>query len=110
MKVVIDTNVIISAALGSKTCSEVILWAISHAQIIEPDIIAIELEHIDARGELEDLAETCQAAVVNILGGNNADRNGQLTDRLRLARGRNHFDFHQLFDTHIEVICRLVSV
>lgn len=43
MKVVIDTNVIISAALGSPTCSEVILMAIKNAQIIEPNIVSVEL-------------------------------------------------------------------
>jgi len=45
MKIVIDTNVIISAALGSQTCSKVILWAMNNAQIIEPNIVSIELEH-----------------------------------------------------------------
>ncbi len=45
MKVVIDTNVIISAALGSQTCSKVILWIMNNAQIIEPNIVSIELEH-----------------------------------------------------------------
>lgn len=45
MKVVIDTNVIISAALGSQTCSKVILWVMNNAQIIEPNIVSIELEH-----------------------------------------------------------------
>lgn len=56
--------------------------------------IAIEFEHIDAQSELESLAETRQAAAVDILGGNGTDRNGQLVDRLRLSRGRNHFDLY----------------
>jgi putative PIN family toxin of toxin-antitoxin system len=45
IKVVIDTNVVISAALGSDACSKVILWAINNTEIIEPNIISIELEH-----------------------------------------------------------------
>jgi putative PIN family toxin of toxin-antitoxin system len=45
MKVVIDTNVVISAALGSNTCSKVILWTINNTEIIEPNIVSIELEH-----------------------------------------------------------------
>lgn len=45
MKVVIDTNVVISAALGSDTCSKSILWAINNTEIIEPNIVSIELEH-----------------------------------------------------------------
>jgi len=44
MKVVIDTNVIISAALGSHTCSNVILWTMNNAQIIEPKIVSLELD------------------------------------------------------------------
>ncbi len=43
MKVVIDTNVIISAALGSQTCSKVILLAVENNQIILPNIISVEL-------------------------------------------------------------------
>ena len=49
MKVVIDTNVVISAALGSNTCSKVILWVINNTEIIEPNIIAIEIEHFCKR-------------------------------------------------------------
>ena len=49
MKVVIDTNVVISAALGSDTCSKSILWAINNTEIIEPNIIAIEIEHFCKR-------------------------------------------------------------
>jgi len=45
MKVVIDTNVIISAALGSDTCSKVIPWTINNSEIIEPNIVSVELEH-----------------------------------------------------------------
>lgn len=44
MKVVIDTNVIISAALGSQTCKEAILKAVEKYEIIEPEILSIELD------------------------------------------------------------------
>ncbi len=42
MKVVIDTNVVISAALGSKTCSMVIVKALEQG-VIEPGIFPQEL-------------------------------------------------------------------
>ena len=58
MKVVIDTNVIISAALGSQTCSEVILIAIKNAQIIEPNIVSVELsrfcEKLESQQQSDD--------------------------------------------------------
>jgi len=44
MKVVIDTNVIISAALGSQTCKETILKALEKYEIIEPKIVSMELD------------------------------------------------------------------
>jgi len=44
MKVVIDTNVIISAALGSQTCKEAILKALERYEIIEPKIVSMELD------------------------------------------------------------------
>ena len=44
MKVVIDTNVIISAALGSQTCKEAILKALEKYEVIEPKIISMELD------------------------------------------------------------------
>jgi predicted nucleic acid-binding protein len=43
MKVVIDSNVIILAAIGSGTCSKVILLTIDNAQIMESKIVSIEL-------------------------------------------------------------------
>ena len=42
MKVVIDTNVVISAALGSRTCSKAVLKALNQG-VIEPQIFAQEL-------------------------------------------------------------------
>ena len=42
MKVVIDTNVVISAALGSKTCSMVVVKALEQG-VIEPGIFPQEL-------------------------------------------------------------------
>ena len=42
MKVVIDTNVIISAALGSQTCKEAILKALEKYEVIEPKIVSME--------------------------------------------------------------------
>jgi putative PIN family toxin of toxin-antitoxin system len=44
MKVVIDTNVIISAALGSQTCKEAILKALEKYEVIEPKIVSMELD------------------------------------------------------------------
>jgi putative PIN family toxin of toxin-antitoxin system len=44
MKVVIDTNVIISAALGSQTCKEAILKALEKYEVIEPQILSMELD------------------------------------------------------------------
>jgi len=44
MKVVIDTNVIISAALGSQTCKEAILKALEKYELIKPKIVSIELD------------------------------------------------------------------
>ena len=44
MKVVIDANVIISAALGSQTCKEAILNALEKYEVIEPKILSIELD------------------------------------------------------------------
>jgi len=43
MKVVIDTNVIVSAALGSQTCKEAILKALEKYEVIEPKIVYMEL-------------------------------------------------------------------
>lgn len=43
MKVVIDTNVVISAALGSKTCSKTVLKALEQG-VIEPQIFVQELQ------------------------------------------------------------------
>ena len=43
MKVVIDTNVVISAALGSKTCSNTVLKALEQG-VIEPQIFVLELQ------------------------------------------------------------------
>lgn len=42
MKVVIDTNVVISAALGSKTCSHAVFKALEQG-VIEPRIFPQEL-------------------------------------------------------------------
>jgi len=42
MKVVIDTNVVISAALGSRTCSKAIIKALEQ-EVIEPGIFTQEL-------------------------------------------------------------------
>jgi putative PIN family toxin of toxin-antitoxin system len=44
MKVVIDTNVIISAALGSQTFKEAILKALEKYEVIEPQILSMELD------------------------------------------------------------------
>ncbi len=45
MKIVIDTNVVISAALGSNTCKHAILRAFNEEhEIVEPKIISLELE------------------------------------------------------------------
>ncbi|HCL90153.1 MAG TPA: putative toxin-antitoxin system toxin component, PIN family [Candidatus Atribacteria bacterium] len=44
MKVVIDTNVIISAALGSQTCKEAILKTLEKYEVIEPKIVSMELD------------------------------------------------------------------
>ena len=44
MKVVIDTNVIISAVLGSQTCKETILKALEKYEVIEPKIVSMELD------------------------------------------------------------------
>ncbi|TYB85417.1 MAG: PIN domain-containing protein [Kosmotoga sp.] len=43
MKIVLDTNVVISAALGSKSCSRTIIKA-SREKIIEPLLVKEELE------------------------------------------------------------------
>ncbi|MFO7882142.1 MAG: PIN domain-containing protein, partial [Kosmotogaceae bacterium] len=43
MKIVIDTNVVISAALGSKTCTKALLKA-AHEDIIVPSLIIKELK------------------------------------------------------------------
>jgi putative PIN family toxin of toxin-antitoxin system len=42
MKIVIDTNVVISAALGSRTCSKAIIKALEQ-EVIEPGIFTQEL-------------------------------------------------------------------
>ncbi|WP_036225336.1 putative toxin-antitoxin system toxin component, PIN family [Mesoaciditoga lauensis] len=45
MKIVIDTNVVISAALGSNTCKYAILKAFNGKHdVVEPKIISLELE------------------------------------------------------------------
>lgn len=45
MKIVIDTNIVISAALGSNTCKTAILKAFSQKYfVIEPPIISLELD------------------------------------------------------------------
>ena len=45
MKIVIDTNIVISAALGSNTCKTAILKAFGQKHIIiEPPIISLELD------------------------------------------------------------------
>ena len=45
MKIVIDTNVVISAALGSNTCKYTILKAFNgEHDVVEPKIISLELE------------------------------------------------------------------
>ncbi len=45
MKIVIDTNVVVSAALGSEVCSKAIIKAFANRYtIIEPMIISLELE------------------------------------------------------------------
>lgn len=49
MKVVIDSNVIILAAIGSGTCSKVILLTIDNAQIMESKIVSIELQHFSKK-------------------------------------------------------------
>jgi predicted nucleic acid-binding protein len=41
MKLVINTNVIISAALGSQTCKEVILKTLKKYEVIEPKIVSM---------------------------------------------------------------------
>lgn len=48
MKVVIDTNVVISAALGSKTCSMVVVKALEQ-EVIEPGIFPQELRRFVVR-------------------------------------------------------------
>ncbi|WP_258001686.1 PIN domain-containing protein [Mesotoga sp. Brook.08.YT.4.2.5.1] len=48
MKVVVDTNVVISAALGSKTCSMVVVKALEQG-VIEPVIFPQELRRFVAR-------------------------------------------------------------
>ncbi len=48
MKVVIDTNVVISAALGSKTCSMVVVKALEQ-EVIEPGIFSQELRRFVVR-------------------------------------------------------------
>ncbi|MGC9384839.1 MAG: putative toxin-antitoxin system toxin component, PIN family [Kosmotogaceae bacterium] len=50
MKIVIDTNVVISAALGSKTCTKALLKA-SHEDIIVPRLITEELKRFLAKVE-----------------------------------------------------------
>ena len=45
MKIVIDTNVVISAALGSNTCKHAILKSFNgEHDVVEPKIISLELE------------------------------------------------------------------
>ena len=44
MKVVIDTNVIISADFGSQTYKEAILKALEKYEVIEPKIVSMELD------------------------------------------------------------------
>lgn len=44
MKVVIDTNVIISAALGSQICKKAVLKALEKYEVIEPKIVSMELD------------------------------------------------------------------
>jgi putative PIN family toxin of toxin-antitoxin system len=48
MKVVVDTNVVISAALGSKTCSMVVVKALEQG-VIEPGIFPQELRRFVVR-------------------------------------------------------------
>ncbi len=53
MKIVIDTNVVISAALGSNTCKHAILRAFNEEhEIVEPKIISLELERFVKRPKL----------------------------------------------------------
>ncbi len=48
MKIVIDTNVVISAALGSNTCKYAILKAFNGKHdVVEPKIISLEFERYD---------------------------------------------------------------
>lgn len=44
MKVVIDTNVIISAALGSQTFKEAMLKALEKYEVIEPKIVSMKTD------------------------------------------------------------------
>jgi predicted nucleic acid-binding protein len=50
MKIVIDTNVVISAALGSSTCTKALLKA-SHEVIMVPRLITEELKRFLAKVE-----------------------------------------------------------